>query len=442
MTVDLASLYPAHLAHVTAAATAALARSGHDHLIVASGIERLKFLDDSPYPFVASPEFKWWLPLQRVANSWIVFTPGKKPVLIYHQPADYWHLAPADPSGYWVEHFDIRVIREAHDARREMPASLARAAILGEDNTAFADVVPNNPVAVYNTLAIARTVKTPYELGCLRAASALGVRAHRAAATAFREHRSEYAINAAYIAATGQTENELPYNNIVCLNAHGAVLHYQYKDTLAPEEHHSLLIDAGAQVHGYPCDITRTYGHGDPDFTHLLEALNTAQLALCDGARAGVHYPDLHLDAHRRIAQILGDQDIVKMDPSSMVEAGVTSVFYPHGLGHFLGLMVHDAGGFLKDASGELLPKPPGHPYLRLTRTLEANNVLTIEPGIYFIPMLLETLRGGAHRNAVNWDKVGHLAKFGGIRIEDNIVIRDGAPPENMTRDAQRAMAA
>jgi Xaa-Pro dipeptidase len=117
-----------------------------------------------------------------------------------------------------------------------------------------------------------------------------------------------------------------------------------------------------------------------------------------------------------------------------MLETGVTSTFFPHGLGHPIGLQVHDVAGF-SDEQGNLIPRPAGHPYLRMTRTLAAGMVVTIEPGIYFIPTLLGKLKAGPQAKLVDWHKVEHLAKFGGVRIEDEVHCTDGAP-ENLTRDA------
>lgn len=441
MSATLATLYPQHVQTLIQRATHALTRGPYDHLIVAAGKQTYRFLDDNPNPFYANPQFKAWVPLLHHPESWIVFTPGAKPILVYYQPADYWHVPPSAPAGYWVEQFDVRIITEPDAMRAHLPKNLARAAILGEASSAIADVVPNNPQTVLDSLHMARTRKTPYELQCLREASTRAVRAHRAAATAFRERLSEQDIHVAYCEAAGQNELELPYNNIVGLNEHGAILHYQYKERARPTEHRSLLIDAGAQVHGYAADITRTYGNGDAEFTHLLEAVNHAQLALCQKVRVGQDYPELHVHTHELLARILREQDIVRMTPEAMIESGVSSVFFPHGLGHFLGLQVHDVGAFLRDESGATIPKPAGHPYLRLTRKLEADNVLTIEPGIYFIDLLLDGLRQGPHARSVNWDKVAHLHRFGGIRIEDNVRVTEGEP-ENMTRDAQRALAA
>jgi Xaa-Pro dipeptidase len=113
----------------------------------------------------------------------------------------------------------------------------------------------------------------------------------------------------------------------------------------------------------------------------------------------------------------------------------VTSVFFPHGIGHLLGLQVHDVAGFAKDVTGAQIPKPEGHPYLRLTRTLEPGFVVTVEPGLYFIELLLEKARGGPAGKHIRWDAVERLKPYGGIRIEDDVLCTSGAP-ENLTRDA------
>jgi len=123
------------------------------------------------------------------------------------------------------------------------------------------------------------------------------------------------------------------------------------------------------------------------------------------------------------------------MDPGSMMEAGITSTFFPHGLGHPIGLQVHDVAGFAADETGAMIPKPNGHPYLRMTRTLSPGMVVTIEPGIYFIPSLLAKLKKSKHAPVVNWNNVEHLTRFGGVRIEDEVHCTAGAA-ENLTRDA------
>jgi Xaa-Pro dipeptidase len=240
----------------------------------------------------------------------------------------------------------------------------------------------------------------------------------------------------AYLDAAKQTDLELPYSNIIALNEHGAVLHYTDLNHAPPAHAHSFLIDAGASFHGYASDITRTYAGRDArEFGALIDAVDEAQRGFASKVRAGQSYPDLHVHAHHVLAGILRDQGFIRMSPESAVESGVSSTFFPHGLGHGIGLQVHDVAGFQESERGGTIPKPKGHPYLRLTRTLEPGMVTTIEPGLYFIDMLLAELRSKPEAKDVAWDKVDAFRKYGGIRIEDDVVCTDAAP-ENLTRDA------
>lgn len=434
MSKDLARLYPAHIQTVIDRATGALAAGGFDHLLIASGRLSYRFLDDMPNPYYVNPQFKAWLPLLRHPDCWIAFTPGSRPVLVYCQPDDYWHETPSAPDGYWVQHFDVRVIHDPKDALTHLPRA-AHSAIIADADSALDGIVPNNPEAVLNFLHYQRSAKTAYELANMRNASRMATRAHAAAAAAFRAGASEMEIHRAYCAAAGQTELELPYGNIIALNEHAAILHYQYQRSDRPAQHHSFLIDAGAQANGYAADITRTYSGNDDEFQQLIDAMEAAQLQLCDQVRDGKSYPEIHLDTHARIAMILHDQDYVRMMPESMFETGVTGTFMPHGVGHPIGLQVHDVGGFMESAAGGFIARPEGHPYLRMTRVLQQDFVVTIEPGLYFIDSLLSKLKAGAHAGAVNWDKIERMKKFGGVRIEDNVRVTSGAP-ENLTRDA------
>jgi Xaa-Pro dipeptidase len=435
------SSYAHHLTRLQSQAESALARTGFDALLIASGIEKYAFLDDRPYLFAPNPHFKHWLPLCSHPNSWVLVRPGHKPRVVYYQPDDYWHVPPSSPSGDWVEQVELIIIGRAEDAVAHLQVA-GRLAIIGEADAALDGVRPNNPQDLLNLLHYQRARKSGYELDQMRAASRRAAPAHLAARDAFLAGASEADIHRAYLVASGHTDRDLPYGNIVALNEHCAVLHYQHQDLVAPAQHRTLLIDAGAQVNGYASDITRTWSQGgDADFEALLAAMESAQLALVDEVRGGVDYRDIHLSTHRHIAAVLQAQGIVKMSAEALVEQRVTAIFMPHGIGHLLGLQVHDIGGFMADESGALSPKPDGHPYLRLTRKLQAGMVVTIEPGLYFIPSLLRELRASPAAAAVNWPLVDHLSRFGGIRIEDDVVCRAEGGPENMTRDAFAALA-
>jgi Xaa-Pro dipeptidase len=441
MHLDPATLYSDHLAVMRERADAALARAGFDHLVVPSGNLHYQLFDDRDYPYAANPQFKAWLPLTRNPGSWLVYTPGSKPRLVYLQPFDYWHVVPQAPNGYWVEHFDVVVVRTPEEALQHLPKSSTRCATLGEAQSALGDYTPNNPQAVIDYLEYHRAFKTPYEIAMMRMATRRGVRGHHAAERAFRAGASEFGIHLAYCQAAGQDAAELPYANIVALNEHGAVLHYTELGRLPPRPVRSFLIDAGGSHGGYACDITRTYS-ADPgdEFQALIDAVDVAQQAMCAQVRAGFDYRQLHLDAHLALAGILQDFGIIKVSPQAALDTGVSAAFFPHGIGHGIGLQVHDVAGFAASDAGGTIAKPEGHRYLRLTRVLEPGMVVTIEPGIYFIDMLLEKLRQDGHADSVDWARVDAFRPYGGIRIEDDVACTDGEPL-NLTREGFAATA-
>jgi Xaa-Pro dipeptidase len=439
---QLSALYPAHLDAVRQRHDHALENAGASHAVIFSGSPRYVFLDDMAYAFKQNAHFVSWAPLLKLPLSYLVYTPGEAPRLIYYQPRDYWHVVPGEPDGYWADHFDIRVVHSIDEIAAHLPAKRERCILIGEINDpAHAFGIDRvNPTTALNILHYGRGIKTDYEIACMRLSNARGVRGHLAAAAAFRGGRSEFDIHRAYCEAVSHTDNELPYGNIVALNEHGAVLHYTDLDRQPPDQMRSFLIDAGAQVHGYAADITRTYAHDDARFAELIERMDALQLDIVRRVRAGVDYAALHIEAHRMLGDVLVDAGLATGSAEALIETGVTAAFLPHGLGHLLGIQVHDVGGHMQGDSGTIIDPPSGHPYLRLTRVLEANMTLTIEPGLYAIDMLLEQLRDSPAENHVLWDGVNWLRPFGGIRIEDNVrVLADGS--ENLTRDAFSAAA-
>ena len=439
---DLAALYPDHIQQLCQRHDYALENAGASHAVIFSGNPKTAFLDDRAYPFVANPQFVSWAPLTQLPLSYIVYTPGETPRLIYLQPHDYWHVVPGAPDGYWVSQFDVRVVRTVDEAAEHLPADRSQCVLIGEiDDEAHTFGIDRiNPTKTMNILHYARGVKTEYEIACMRLAAQRGVAGHLAAEAAFRDGCSEFDIHRAYCKAVSHTDPELPYGNIIALNEHGAVLHYTDLDREPPAESRSFLIDAGASVHGYASDITRTYARSDARFEELIKRMDAMQLEIVGKIRAGTNYSDLHVENHRMLAVLLNDAGLAKGDPDTLLETGVTAAFYPHGLGHLIGVQVHDVGGHMQDESGNVIDPPSGHPYLRLTRELEEDMTITVEPGLYVIDMLLENLRGSPAENHVLWDAVDWLRPFGGVRVEDDVrVTADGC--ENMTRDAFSAAA-
>jgi len=438
---QLASTFGAHLGTLCERTARALQTSGFTSLLVHAGSLLEIFQDDRTYPFEAHAPFKVWVPLQDAPDSFVWFEPGTRPRLILHQPQDYWYQSAQTPQDYWVSHFDLRSAPDRAAARALLPHDLSGTAYIGDALPELASwgVGAVNPAALMRRLDYVRAVKTPYELLCLREANRLGALGHLAAARAFRAGGSEFEIELAFLKACGLREQELPYNPIIALNSGGAVLHYQVLQKRPPPERYSLLIDAGAEFAGYASDITRSYSAEDADFAALIARLDRMQQALCARVRAGVDWRDIHLLAHRLTAEVLREADLILCGVEEALEREVTSVFLPHGIGHLLGLEVHDVGGFWRSPEEGDIPRPAGHPSPRLTRTLEAGFVVTMEPGIYFIDQLLETARADQRAALINWSRVAQLGRFGGIRIEDDLAVQRGGC-ENLTRDAFAAL--
>ncbi len=435
---ELNALYPSHLKTLMTRLADSLSAEGFDSLVVHSGCQRVAFLDDQAYPFRVNPHFNWWLPLFDAPQCLLHLQPGHRPILAFHSAADYWHKPAQLPNAVWTALFDIRSIDSVSSARAALPPPNARTAFIGEpfDGLETLGYTAINPASLLRRLHEHRVRKTAYELHCLREASLRGARGHGAARHAFTQGESEYGIHQAFLAGCQHREQELPYQAIVALNENAATLHYQSLDRIAPAQRRTLLIDAGAHHNGYPSDITRTYtSQTGGDFAALLNGLEAIQAMLCAKVQPGTDWRDLHLTAHRLIAALLQEADLIRMPPDEALKTGLSSVFLPHGLGHLLGLQVHDVAGFHPAPDQPAVAPPAGHGALRLTRVLEPGFVVTVEPGIYFIDLLLDRARRGPLAHAVNWPLIDTLRPYGGIRIEDNLAVTTSTP-ENLTRSA------
>ena len=429
--------YRAHLAALTAQWEGALAAHRFDAAVVPAGEAAMYYQDDQAPPFHPSPHFARWFPSDDCERSVLLVRPGRAPRLHFHQPADYWHLPPALPS--WADAFEVALHADAEalgGAVAKELASARRVALVGpaetsELNLPLANV---NPEGLVNQLVFDRAAKTPFEAACMRTATATAVRGHLAARDAFYDGGSEFDIHMAYLAASAQEESKLPYPSIVALNEHAGVLHYQHYDRARPQPARSFLIDAGARSAGYHSDITRTCSAtpGD-DFDALVRALDAKQQALAAAVRPGVSYIDLQTRMHQAVAELLVEFSLIKCSAESAFERKLTDVFIPHGLGHLLGLQTHDVGGRLANAGGETVEPPERFPTLRYTRGIEAGHVVTVEPGLYFIPVLLDAAAETDVGKAIDWPRVREFLPCGGVRIEDNVRVAEDAT-ENLTR--------
>lgn len=222
------------------------------------------------------------------------------------------------------------------------------------------------------------------------------------------------------------------YDTIVGAGTNAAVLHFAPTSREIRDDD-LVLIDAGAEVDAYAADVTRTFpadGQRRGFQADLYAAVLAAQTRAIERCLPGAEFRDIHLAAARDLAAGLVELKILRGAPENLVERDVVAMFFPHGLGHMVGLGVRDASGYLP---GRQRSDRPGLNMLRCDFPLEPGYVMTIEPGLYFIPALLnDAERRSRYADAVDWQRVDRHMGVGGVRIEDNLLITDG-PPDNLT---------
>jgi Xaa-Pro aminopeptidase len=212
----------------------------------------------------------------------------------------------------------------------------------------------------------------------------------------------------------------LAYESIVAAGDHSAVLHFSptSRELKAGE---LLLVDAGAEYRGYASDVTRTYSVGG-DFNAeqrlVWETVRRACGAAIEACTPGVEWREVHRTAALVIGEGLIELGVLTGEPEALLESGATTLFFPHGIGHMVGLGIRDTGV----ASDEIREQVPGYPRMRLDIPLQPRHVWTVEPGIYFVPPLLAAHRD---RTDVNWIRVDELIGLGGVRIEHDVLITD-----------------
>lgn len=392
-------------------------------IFIDSGALRQSFLDDYSYPFKANPHFVHWCPLSNVPKAYIWYRIDKVPVLFYPNADDFWHkttLLPNENNQLWAKEFEIIPYTEKEQVKNIIISDSKNCAYVGENIQIFQDwnLKSYNDQNLLTELHFFRTIKSEYEVDCLYRANLKAIVGHSMAKAAFFQGKTELEIHLEYLKSINSLESKLPYSNIIAINENASILHYTAinNNKIDEKNRNSFLIDAGAKYNGYCADITRTYSYKKGLFSEILESFKKMQIDIIKSLKIGQCYTDLHIQTHHRIAQILIDYKIVTgmSDPVTLEKEKITHTFFPHGLGHFLGIQVHDVGGIKKDP-------PKEHQYLRCTMNIAPGHVFTIEPGLYFIPILLNKLKDTPLSSCVNWQLIESLIPFGGIRIENNI---------------------
>uniref|UniRef100_A0A069DU71 Xaa-Pro dipeptidase n=1 Tax=Panstrongylus megistus TaxID=65343 RepID=A0A069DU71_9HEMI len=287
-----------------------------------------------------------------------------------------------------------------------------------------------NTSTLYPIISECRVVKSPEEIELISKACAISCTAHKYVMQAITKCNFEYQVeslfkNSCYFVGGSRTT---AYTNNCSTGCNCSILHYG--DAGAPNSKQILpgdmcLFDMGASHSGYASDITISFpvsGKFTEEQKTIYEAVLGARDAVINSARPGVSWVDMHILANKVMLAKLTEAGILNGNVDEMIEAGLSGILQPHGLGHLLGIDVHDVGGYLSNT-----PQRPKQSYLknlRTARVLEEGIVLTIEPGCYFIePLLDKALADENLSKFINKDEITKYRGFGGVRIEDVVVI-------------------
>ncbi len=279
-----------------------------------------------------------------------------------------------------------------------------------------------------------RSTKEPQEIAEIERACAIGYKMHTTAIKLCKAGVTEQYIGGTLDGIANAYGAQVSFATI--LTQHGEIMH----GTPSPaqlENGRLMLCDAGAETNmNYCSDNTRTVPIGGKFSQRQLEIYQIVEAChdyALEVAKPGKPWFDVHLDVCRLMTDKLKELDLMKGDTEEAVAAGAHAMFLPHGLGHMMGMDVHDMEGLGQNYVGfneEFQPRLDqfGTNCLRMGRRLEENFIVTDEPGIYFIPALIDDWKASGHcAEFINFDKLETYKDFGGLRIEDDLLItKDG----------------
>jgi Xaa-Pro aminopeptidase len=418
----------------------ALARKLSDGLILLSGGEMVPRNSDTDYEFRQKSDFLYLCGVEE-PGCHLLIDPRRGRQTLYMPRIDNEHRV-------WLGHVPgpaeakrlYGVARVAY--ADELPQELRRAragyrkvyadkGTLKTHRQALAGLRPA-PAELEEALCEMRACKTPGEVALIERASAASGRAHRAVMATVRPGQFEYQAQAVFEAECRKAGLPLlAFPTIAASGANSATLHY-HRNNCRMRTGDLLLLDAAAECRGYAADITRTFpvsGRFSARQKEVYSIVLQAQKECIAMARPGLISADLHRHSMKVIAEGLKSLGVLRGDCDGLIDGGAVRLFYPHGLSHMMGLDVHDTPGGRKR-----MLRNPFKFLLRFVAKLEPGFVVTVEPGLYFIAALLNDPENRRRFKAsVDFRRAESFLDFGGVRIEDDILITAHGPARDLT---------
>ncbi|EEH08670.1 prolidase [Histoplasma capsulatum G186AR] len=273
-----------------------------------------------------------------------------------------------------------------------------------------------------------RVVKDTYEIALLRRANEISTKAHVAVIKAARSAANERELEAIFIATCMSYGcREQSYHPIFASGTNAATLHYQNNnedlvDKTTGEKRLNMLVDAGGEYRTYCADITRVVplsGKFSAESRQIYDIVLDMQMTSLAMIRAGVMWEDVHSNSHRVAIRGLLKLGILRGTEEELFDKGISVAFFPHGVGHYLGMDTHDTGG-----NPNYKDENPKFKYLRLRGTLACGAVVTVEPGIYFCRFIIDPYLASPELGKyIDTNVLERYWNVGGVRIEDNVVV-------------------
>ena len=419
-------VYPNAVAALRQRRARLLQALGDTPAVISAGTPRARNYPANTYDFRASSHFLYLIGVP-VVDGVLVLADGRCELFAPPMAPDdpLWHGEQPGPD-------ELQAVTGV-DAVRPLPELAARLARLGSAGHLPAASVADRTAAddrlIHAILAL-RLVHDDFAVHELRRAAAVTAQAHEAGRQASRPGTPVAAVRAAMERPIQAADFTTAYCSIVTVR--GEVLH-NFDRTGTCQAGDLLLADVGSESDsGWASDVTRTWPVADrlsPSQRAMYELVLAAQKAAIAAVRPGVRYRDVHFAACRVLASGLRDEGLLSGDVDSLVERGAHALFFPHGVGHLLGLDVHDMedlGDLAGYAPGRSRSSQFGLCYLRLDRDLTSGMAVTIEPGLYFVPAILNSdALTASFRDVLRRDALPRFADVRGIRIEDDILVTD-----------------
>ncbi|MEZ4816209.1 MAG: aminopeptidase P family protein [Bdellovibrionota bacterium] len=390
-----------------------------DVVVICSGepIQKPGGLDQS-YPFLTHPDFYWLSGLQRPESLFLYSKTEGLQLFIKKTSRDeqVWEGLNTQFEGRDVNEFESFFSKKKY----------RNIYVLGQANSrmkSLENVSVEKHDEIQEALNKVRRVKDDAEIALVKKAFQAAHAGYMQIRKIIRPGITERQLQLEYeFAALNAGAEKFPYDTLVGSGTNASILH-AIPSSRVLNKGEIVVIDAGADIQDYCVDITRVFAV-DGTFTSkqkdIYDLVLKSQIAALELCRPSVSWSEVHLTAARVLAQGLIELKIAKGSTEALVESGAISVFFPHGVGHMVGLRVRDVGG---------VPKPKAKLYagvrIRVDIPLEENFLMTVEPGLYFIKALIEDSNLQVkYKEHINWSEVEKWKDFGGVRIEDNVLIK------------------